>query len=68
MKLKKATKTTKVKAEFSRGGFIECEMGKDFARLFIPAYEEDYDYGNWSLNDLKDLADAIYSLLKELKQ
>lgn len=62
----KISKTKNIKVELTRGGFIELEEKSKFGRLFLPAYSEDYDYGNWNLDDLRDLADAIYCGLKEV--
>lgn len=39
-----------------------------FHRLIIHASPENYDYSNWTEDDLKDLADAINAFLKEVKK
>ena len=73
MKINKAERITKVKVEFNRG-FIEGDDNKDFFTLSLGAFKEfvddgdgfGYCYWNWSKNDLKELADSIYALLKEV--
>lgn len=64
----KVTKRNIIKlvVEHNRG-FIEGNepngVEQNFFRLIINAIPT-YDYSNWTRNDLKDLADAIYEFLK----
>lgn len=69
MKVEKAERITRVKAKFERG-YVEGDIGQDFVGLFISGIKEfnkngNYNYWNWSLHDLKDLADAIYAFIGE---
>ena len=49
-------------AEFRRGSITESQDG--FHTLHIRALPDDYDYGNWTSNDLQDLRDALDAFLK----
>ena len=71
MELSKAERITRVKAKFERG-YVEGDIGQDFVNLFISGVKEfnengNYNYWNWNLDELKNLADAIYAFLKETK-
>ena len=67
MKITERTVITLLRASFGRG-FLEEYGNETFLRLFINAnigkQGENYDYTNWTKNDLKDLADAIYKFLE----
>ena len=66
MKITKRKIIQLTKVEHNRGFVEETEhdtIKQEFYRLIIKAVP-DYDYSNWTKNDLKDLADAINEFLK----
>ena len=66
MKITKRKIIQLIKVEHNRGFVEETEhdtIKQEFYRLIIKAVP-DYDYSNWTKNDLKDLADAINEFLK----
>ena len=67
MKITERTVITLRRVGFSRG-FLEEYGNETFFRLFINAnigkQGENYNYTNWTKNDLRDLADAIYKFLE----
>lgn len=66
MKLIKEERKINAKAVFGRGFISDNTSWEGLYNLHIRAVE-DYDYHNWTKEDLQDLADALNAFLKEVQ-
>lgn len=70
VRVSKATRITRVSVEFCRRGSIVGDIGETFVSLNLGGMkfkgdEDGYFYDNWTLEDLREFADAAMAFIRE---